>query len=210
MIHDHDRAGWFGASDTAIIMGRYDTKTFAKWWAEKLGLLKNDFSNHQMRTGTHYEHKILDFLDIRTRDRQRKIPGLRIRVNYDGEDEAAIYEVKTYGGEAFQISSAYRRQCNVEAFVSGKPVEIVAYRLLPEDYRNWFNPIDGDRISYHPIPYDKRFIDKYIERVLYLNWCMDNGVFPQNMRKASESRRVRKAERQKRKAERRERREARE
>jgi len=196
MIHDKDRAGWFGASDTHIIMGRWDTKTFAKWWAEKLGLIRNDYTNLAMRTGTEYEHKILDYLGIKTRDRQRKIPKLRIRVNYDGEDAAIIHEVKTYGTQPFRVTRAYWEQCQVEAFVAGKPVQIVAYYLLPEDYKNWFNPIDGKRLSYHPIPYDKRFIDKYLERIQYLNWCMDNGEFPKayhgtghNERRAARERR---------------------
>ena len=37
MIHNQDRSGWFGASDTARIMGNWNTQTFARWWGEKLG-----------------------------------------------------------------------------------------------------------------------------------------------------------------------------
>ena len=37
MIHNHDRSGWFGASDTSTIMGNWATETFRKWWLEKLG-----------------------------------------------------------------------------------------------------------------------------------------------------------------------------
>lgn len=48
MIHDQDRSGWFGASDTGIIMRRWDTDTFYKWWLEKLGLEKSTYTNKYM------------------------------------------------------------------------------------------------------------------------------------------------------------------
>lgn len=35
MISNHDRSGWIGASDTAMVMGNWDTETFRRWWATK-------------------------------------------------------------------------------------------------------------------------------------------------------------------------------
>ena len=58
MIHDHDRSGWFGASDTAAIMGRWDTKTFRSFWLQKLGVNRDHFSTLEMETGSAYEHRI--------------------------------------------------------------------------------------------------------------------------------------------------------
>ena len=60
MIHDQDRSGWFGASDTGIIMRRWDTDTFYKWWLEKLGLEKSTYTNKYMAAGNAYEGRVLD------------------------------------------------------------------------------------------------------------------------------------------------------
>ena len=64
MIKDHDRSGWFGASDTHIMLSNPNTKTFRLWWLEKLGLRHNNFTTKEMSAGTHYEHKILNFIGI--------------------------------------------------------------------------------------------------------------------------------------------------
>ena len=85
MIHNHDRSGWFGASDTAIIMGRWDTETFRRWWLQKIGVRTDHFSTPAMQAGTAYEHRILSAIGISTMDRQIRIRRYRLRVNYDGE-----------------------------------------------------------------------------------------------------------------------------
>lgn len=178
MISSQDRAGWFGASDTAKIMGRWDTKTFARFWAEKLGLIRNNFANSAMLAGTYYEHRILDVIGAERRDRQIKIRPLRLRVNLDGETGDLIHEVKTYGGECFKVSPTYWQQCQVQMFATGKRCEIVAYRLLPDDYNNYFNDIDHDRLSFHSIEYDGCFIEEELKLLQYLQWCLKKGKFP--------------------------------
>ena len=52
MIKSHDRSGWFGASDTGRVMGRWDGKSFEKWWLVKLGVRSEDFATEAMKTGT--------------------------------------------------------------------------------------------------------------------------------------------------------------
>lgn len=179
MIKNHDRSGWIGASDTSYVMGSWNTKTFEKWWLVKLGLRTNNFTNIQMQTGTALEHRILDYLGIRRRDRQIKRWLLRLRVNLDGETEDCIHEVKTYSGDAFKVSKAYWQQSQVEMYVTGKKLIINAYRVLPKDYDNWFLPIDGERLSEHPIPYDEEWIrTKYLPRVKYLAKCLRQRRFP--------------------------------
>ena len=92
MIANKDRSWWFGASDTDYIVGSWDAKTFQKWWLVKLGLSSMDFSNKYTRAGTHYEHAILDALNIpMQKDKQVLIPFLRLRVNLDGNDCDTIY-----------------------------------------------------------------------------------------------------------------------
>ena len=38
MIADHDRSGWIGGSDTAMVIGNWKTKTWEKWWMQKIGI----------------------------------------------------------------------------------------------------------------------------------------------------------------------------
>jgi hypothetical protein len=42
MIKNQDRSKWFGASDTSMIMGNWQTKTFNDWWMVKLGITTNN------------------------------------------------------------------------------------------------------------------------------------------------------------------------
>lgn len=178
MIHDKDRSGWFGASDTAKIMGRWDTRTFELFWAEKLGLHRSTFSSLEMKTGSYFEGKILDAMGVKRRDRQIRIPSLRLRVNLDGENRI-IHEVKTYKAEEFKVSRPYWMQAQVEMFAARKGLEIAAYRLEEEDYGNWLRPIDPKRISHHPIERDEVWLQtKYLPRLAYLADCLKRGVWP--------------------------------
>lgn len=172
MIRSQNRSGWFGASDAATIMGNWHTKTFARFWLEKQGIIKNTYKSPAMIAGTYFEPRILDFLGVKKRDRQVKKWRFRLRVNLDGETRK-IHEVKTYGGESFKISKAYWQQAQVEMFATGKPLEIVAYKLLPEDYENFYNPIDAERISTHLIERDQEWIKcEYLPRLRYLAKCL--------------------------------------
>lgn len=178
MIHDKDRSGWIGASDTARVMGRWDTATFEKFWLEKLGLYRCNYENLSMKTGTYFEEKILGHLGVKRRDRQIRIPALRLRVNLDGETRI-IHEIKTYGGDDFKVSRPYWMQAQVEMFSAKKPLEIVAYHLTEEDYQNWLSPIDSDRLSHYPIGYDENWVnEEYLPRLRYLAECLKRGVWP--------------------------------
>lgn len=173
MIHSQDRSGWFGASDTARIMGSWDTQTFRLWWLEKLGLRQNHYISQAMAAGTAYEHRILDAIGVTRRDRQIRRPWLRLRVNLDGENRTLFSEVKTYLAEPFRVTSAYWQQCQVEMFATGKACRIVAYQLTQAEYENYFLPIDSARISYHSIEYDPAWVRKeYLPRLKYLALCL--------------------------------------
>lgn len=178
MIHSKDRSLWFGASDTSRIMGSWETATFEKFWLEKLGLFRSGYESLAMKTGTYFEGKILDAIGVRRRDRQIRIPSLRLRVNLDGEDRI-IHEVKTYGRELFFVTRPYWMQAQVEMFAAKKPLEIVAYRLLEDDYQNWLLPIDPGRLSRHTIEYDREWVcEKYLPRLSYLADCLKKGEWP--------------------------------
>ena len=177
MIASQDRSGWFGASDTAKIMGNWNTKTFQTFWMEKLGLHKNEFTTKEMRAGTEYEHRILESIGVTNWDRQIKMEELLLRVNLDGESDR-IHEVKTHKKPVFTVTKPYWQQAQVEMFAAKKPLEIVSYQMTEADYNNYFNPIDPKRIGRWPIQYDPVFIAAYQQRLAYLADCLRKGVWP--------------------------------
>jgi hypothetical protein len=182
MIADKDRSGYFGASDTEKIIGNWKTATFEKWWLQKLGINRDSFSNKYMLAGSHYEHRILESLDIPMElDKQIIIEDLRLRVNLDGNDTNTIYECKTYNLEkGFKMPKKYVQQVQVQMFASGlRKAKIIAYGLTEGDYDNFFHPIDPDRRSEFDIPYDERWINEvYLPKLKYLAECLKEGRFP--------------------------------
>ena len=185
MIRDHDRSGWFGASDTAAIMGSWETETFWKWWAVKLGIRQEHYTNAAMQAGTAYEHRILDALGVKSRDRQVRIHALRLRVNYDGDDACTITEVKTHSAARFKVSRAYWMQCQVEMLASGwglrqrKACRIAAYRIGEAEKQNFFLPVDPGRITIWPVAYDEAWVEtQYLPRLRYLAGCLKTGRWP--------------------------------
>ena len=64
MIQSQDRSGWIGASDVQFVIGNWRTKTWEKWWMEKLGISQGHFDNKYTLAGTNWEHRILDSLGL--------------------------------------------------------------------------------------------------------------------------------------------------
>lgn len=180
MIANKDRSGYIGASDTGYVMRRWDTKTFEKWWREKQGFVQNNICTDAMKAGTAWEHKILDALNIPGLVKDKQIIKGRLRVNYDGLAPFEVIEVKTHAADKpFKVTADYRRQANVEMYQAGiHKARIVAYALLPEDYKNYFREVDPQRLSFHPIKYDETFIARYVPRKDYLCMCLETGRFP--------------------------------
>lgn len=181
MIQSNDRSFYIGASDTSMVVGNWNTKTFEKWWLEKIGIYKNSFTNEAMQAGTNYEHKILDSLEIEGLEKDKQIIIDRLRVNLDGNTNTCIFEVKTHNSEKeFKVSKQYWRQAQVEMYASNiHRLKIVAYALEEKDYNNYFNEIDKRRLKLFPVEYDRAFITKeYIPKLKILTKCLKEGVFP--------------------------------
>lgn len=181
MIQSQDRSNYIGASDTSIVVGNWNTKTFENWWLEKLGLRKNELKTEAMQAGNNYEHKILKALEIKNLEMDKQIIQDRLRVNLDGNTNTCIYEVKTYNAEKeFKVSKQYWRQAQVEMYSSRiHKLYIVAYALVENDYKNFFNKIDKDRIQLIEVEYDEKFInEEYLPRLEILTKCLENGKFP--------------------------------
>lgn len=185
MIADQDRSGWFGASDTQYIMGNWSTKTFQKWWLQKLGLDSSRFTTRAMNAGTYYEHAILDHIGVPRKDHQIVIPELKLRVNLDGDGPGRVDEVKTHKAEKeFKVTKAYWQQVQVQMYAKQRVEKVIptakihAYGLTEDDYRNFFNDIDPRRLRAYPIAYDQAFIGQYLPRLKVLADCLERGVFP--------------------------------
>lgn len=185
MIADQDRSGWFGASDTGTIMGNWTTKTFAKWWSQKLGLNDDHYTNKAMNAGTYYEGSVLDAVGAPRRDHQILIPELKLRVNLDGDGPRQIYEVKTHSADkVFKVTKNYWRQVQVQMYAKkieegcAPLAQIVSYGLLEDDYKNFFHEIDRGRLKRHYIEYDAAFIAEYLKRLAYLAKCLEEGRWP--------------------------------
>ena len=187
MIASKDRSGWFGASDVDKIVGNWNTKTWLDWWLVKMGVARNDIETVAMNAGTHKEHQILEFVSpFMEMDKQILIPELRLRINLDGNVVKRIYEVKTHSAEkVFKPSKKQIQQVNVQMFGFGSRwAEILSYGLTEEDYKNYFLPIDPDRLVHHPIGYDERWMGTvFIPRIEYLADCLIKGILPDRERK---------------------------
>lgn len=187
IIRNQDRSKWFGASDTKYIVGRWDTKTFQKWWIEKLGFPVHRPKTTAMLAGTYYEHSILDYIGAERKDHQIIIPELCLRVNLDGDAPAMIHEVKTYKrkrGKVFKPPREYVQQVLVQMYAKereeGRPckAEIISYALTDAEYDNFFLPIDPKRLKHHPIAYDPVFIGEYLRRLKILAKHIKAGTMP--------------------------------
>lgn len=184
MITNHDRSGWIGASDTDKVIGNWKTKTWEKWWMQKLGINADHFDNEYTKAGANWEHRILDSLHLPDlqKDKQVIIEDLRLRVNLDGNTPFRIKEVKTYQWEKGwkKTPTKYINQVQVQMFASTiHEADIVAYGLEPEDYKNYLRDLDKQRLQEIPVMYDLNWIDTvYLPKLRILADCLKRGVFP--------------------------------
>ena len=175
MIDNFDRSGYFGASDTSMVIAdNRQTKTWRQWWLVKLGEMESTFSGSiYTEAGNKYEHKTLKAISEEiTLDRQIIIEKLKLRVNYDGDLDGTIYEIKTHKAEKdFEVTKQYWRQAQVEMYAYKtmekelelppfKKLYIVSYPLFPDEY--YINrediQVDMKRVKFTPIKYDKQFV----------------------------------------------------
>jgi hypothetical protein len=184
MISNQDRSGYFGASDVQFVIGNWKTKSWQKWWMQKLGINTDHFENRYTIAGTNWEHRILDSLNIPglEKDRQFIIEELRLRVNLDGNTPTRNKEVKTYKLENgwSKTPQKYINQVQVQMFGSKIfGTDIVAYGLEPADYDNFLRDIDPNRLKQHPVDYDPKWIETvYLPKHMILLDCLKRGVFP--------------------------------
>lgn len=183
MIASQDRSYYIGASDVEKVLGRWNTKTWLKWWMQKIAIDNSHFNNVYTLAGTHFEHRILESLGIPMEfDKQFILEDLRLRVNLDGSTDDCNYEVKTTKEDIklFIPPKKYINQTQVQMFGSGlRKTKLVVYQLEEEDYNNFFRPIDEKRRRVIDIPYNEEWVKGiYLPRHLPLRDCLVKGVLP--------------------------------
>lgn len=211
MITSYDRSYWIGGSDTRYVMAKNkNTKTWLRWFSIKCGIDDSMFAgNEATRLGTVYEHPILMAVNpLVNLDRQLIVPKYNLRVNYDGDYDGTIYEVKTHRADKpFEISSAYYGQAQAEMFCwkqylkdseryqdyhTREHIEefnemyIVSYALDVEEYskvdayeRGELEiKIDQSKIKFHKVKYDKGFVSQYKPRLRKLAQLIRDGDVP--------------------------------
>lgn len=183
MITNQDRSGYVGASDTRFVVAKNrTTKSWLAWWSEKLGLQVQEIHTEAMSAGTAWEHKILNAVDSAIRkDHQITIEKYRLRVNYDGDKDGTIYEVKTHNFlKEFKVTRPYWMQAQVEMYaMKTDKLYIVAYGLIDEEYKDYSGKVDDKRIKFYPVKYDKGWIqNEYLPRLKELCRALRKGKFP--------------------------------
>lgn len=173
-------------------MGNWKTKSFEKFWRQKLGISRERFENEYTKAGTNWEHKILDSLGIPdlTKDKQILLPDILLRVNLDGNTPGRIYECKTYkiGSNSASVRQleqgicppGYRNQVQVQMYASKiYGADVVAYGLVPEDYQNYLRAVDPGRRKLIPVSYDPNWIERvYLPKHMVLCEALKRRAFP--------------------------------
>jgi len=118
MIASQDRSYYIGASDCSYVIGNWKTKTWLKWWTQKIGIYNAHFDNVYTLAGTHFEHRILESFEIPFLEFDKQIINeeLRLRVNLDGtayQAERDIYENKIHEYYMPREESSYLRVASV-------------------------------------------------------------------------------------------------
>lgn len=183
MIKTKDRSNYIGASDTKYVIGNWNTKSFDKWWLQKIGIDTSHYENKYTLAGTNFEYKIIDSLGIEDIEKDKQFIEGRLRVNLDANTNDCIYEIKTFQlDKGFEIEKHkdYIYQVQVQMYCSKiHKAKIIAYGLKEKDYDNYFNKIEKERIYTFDIEYDKNWVEKvYLPKYKILEESLIKGIFP--------------------------------
>lgn len=187
MITNQDRSKWFGASETSIIVGNWNTQTFHDWWTIKCGYKLPKYTSWAMQLGNILEIPIIKKLEqcenrrIRLGRRPVYRRRLRLRANYDGITDGFVVEIKTSKHGFDKVPKNYWQQCQVLMFATKRyDADLYCYTLIDEEYDcPYFAEIDGKRIRYFRIKYDVDFINNdYLPKLKYLAYCLRKGIYP--------------------------------
>lgn len=150
-----------------------------------MGIARNSFESVAMNAGTHWEHRILEYISPEMeKDKQIIIEDLRLRINLDGNIGKEIHEVKTHSADKeFKMPKKYIQQVNIQMYAfETKTAYINTYALTQNDYMNYFNPIDPTRFKSYKIEYDENFINNvFLPNIHELSEALKKGILPKGV-----------------------------
>lgn len=175
MINNFDRSYWIGASDCRYVFMNKNTATWDKWFAIKCGMRDSMFhGNDSTELGNLFEHPILHSYNpsIHT-DRQLIVPKFNLRVNYDGDCDGTIYEVKTHRADvdiSQYLSPPTSKKPNGGHYWQQAQVQMFCWKMFLKDaerYCDWHIREHIPQLKGHKILTYALGVDEYCKLEAY-------------------------------------------
>ena len=184
-----NRGLYIGGSEANMIYMGYHTKTFKKWWTQKLlGVHLPSHSNRNMSVGTILEHEILDLYEfinqVKGERGLSKIKGIA-RGNTDYIIDGKVVDVKaTKSAYDWFLSGtvpiAYRRQLIHYCYVFGlSKASILAYQVDDDLLVNPFQELDEKKLFEIEVEITSDKLKEHERRLNILEECRDKNEFPE-------------------------------
>lgn len=183
-----DRHLYIGGSEANNIYANYNTKTFKKWWSQKLsGFYDESYRNLAMDVGTILEHDIVDLYEAiyqvkGVRDKS-KTKGIA-RANTDYIQGDAVKDVKATT-KAFEwylkdtVPINYRRQLLHYCYVFDlDQASIIAYQVDDDVLDDPFAELVPAKLYEIDVPIEQVQLIEHQQKLEYLAFCKDMNIFP--------------------------------
>lgn len=184
-----DRWRYVGGSEANMIYMNYNTKTFKKWWSNKLaGLPEREFNNKRMSVGTILEHDIIDLYEQKNNvvgiREASKVKGIaRANTDYILGDKVSDVKATEKAFEWFlneRVPINYKRQLIHYMYVFElNKASIIAYQVDDELLNEPFQELNENKLFEIPVKITEKDITEHKKRLDYLEHCRDMNVFPE-------------------------------
>lgn len=188
IITTNDRYLYIGGSEANMMYLNYETKTFRNWWSRKLAQIKDDsFTNISMSIGTILEHEVLDLYEsvhgVKGIREKSAVKGIaRGNTDYILHDKVSDVKVTSKAVEWYlkgKVPLNYKRQLIHYMYVFDlKKASIIAYQTDEELINNPFRELTVANLFEIEVPVTKKELEIHKQKLDYLEWCRDMGIFP--------------------------------
>lgn len=183
-----DRHLYIGGSEANMVYAGYDTKTFIEWWEGKLtGEEVSSPPSLPMAVGTILEHPVIDLYETINqvkgeRDKQFVKGFARANTDYIVTPKISDVKVTKKAREWFEkgkVPINYKRQLIHYLYVTGlTEASIIAYQSDESLQENPFQELKQENLFEIPVVITEEEIQIHHEKIMYLEWCRDMGIFP--------------------------------
>ncbi len=185
----NDRHKFIGGSEANMIYLNYKSKTFVKWWSEKLaGVPSEPYNNLSMSVGTILEHDVVDLYESvhgvkGIRDKQ-EIKGIaRANTDYIISGKVSDVKVTTKAFEWYlkdKVPLNYKRQLIHYLHVFDyDQASIIAYQVDDGVMENPFGELSQGRLYEIEVPISAKEIEEHKKKLEYLSFCKEMNIFPE-------------------------------